>query len=217
MPFSFKESANMSTFDNTPSHKLPSNIIHYQHLLLAMRGVGECMRDAADLALMGPERFGGNIKRGGVAVGLEKAAYMILFGTMEGFKDNTASPPPEHVTAPPDTNTFETMFPTAKLENLTGAPGAEDKSIVLLNEIMEKDRPLAFLEGESGGWAYNDEDLKSILLAAMLIGLRRGAEIAREQSRDYDTNDSQEAELYGQCTEISNVIESLAERLADKS
>ncbi len=84
------------------TNRLPNNIIQFQFLLLALRSMGECLVDASDLALMGPERFGQGIKRGSIAVGLEKAAYMIRFGTMDGYSPNASEPPAGYQTLQQD-------------------------------------------------------------------------------------------------------------------
>ena len=57
------------------------------HMKLALREIAECLRDLADVLAQG-EREDNAAKRGGIAVGLRRAAWRIAKGTSDGWAES---------------------------------------------------------------------------------------------------------------------------------
>jgi hypothetical protein len=61
------------------------------HLMVSVQDIGECLSDLALIMIQGPNELNA-AKRGGIAVGLRKAAWRIEHGTLAGFDPTPAKP-----------------------------------------------------------------------------------------------------------------------------
>ena len=82
----------MATTDNTPTAAKTPVHIHAQHIRVALEELGYCIRDYGRLIVMSDERMIASTLHGDVAVGLEKIAYRIRYGTLDGFHSSNYTP-----------------------------------------------------------------------------------------------------------------------------
>ncbi len=71
--------------------------IERAHINLAVEEIGRCLVDIGTLQQQGLLADNG-LKRGGVSAGLQRAAYRVQHGTLEGFDFNPAKPPEKEIT-----------------------------------------------------------------------------------------------------------------------